>query len=116
MRIIRQRWGLALLFAAALISTSGTLRAASAPAVRLDGEVKDGVVRLIAQPPAAPGESGTPVPIADTKPATASGAGIEHVQLQQDGGDTQVNVTGNAPLTYHAVSYTHLDVYKRQIR
>ena len=48
MRIIRQRWGLALLFVAALISTSGTLRAASAPAVRLNGEVEkinlDGVV------------------------------------------------------------------------
>jgi len=109
MRIIRQRWGLALLFAAALISTSGTLRAACAPAVRLNGEVKDGVVRLIAQPPAAPGESGTPVQIADTKPATASGAGIEHVQLQQDGGDTQVNVTGNAPLTYHVSRLSHPD-------
>jgi hypothetical protein len=72
MRIIRQRWGLALLFAAALISTSGTLRAASAPVVRLNGEVRDGVVRLIAQPPATPAESANAVPVADTKPATTS--------------------------------------------
>ena len=49
MRIIRQPWGLALLLAASLIASSGVARAETRPVVRLDSEVKDGVVRLVAQ-------------------------------------------------------------------
>ena len=49
MRMIRQSWGLALLLAAGLIWTAGSLSAESAPVVQLNSEVKDGVVRLVAQ-------------------------------------------------------------------
>jgi len=49
MRIIRQPWGLALVLAASLIASSGVARAETRPVVRLDSEVKDGVVRLVAQ-------------------------------------------------------------------
>ncbi|MFZ0735556.1 MAG: type IV pilus secretin PilQ [Candidatus Acidiferrales bacterium] len=49
MRIIRQPWGFALLFAASLILIQGTLGAESGPVVRLDSRVQDGVVRLVAQ-------------------------------------------------------------------
>ncbi len=194
MRIIRQPWGLALIFAASLIFTSGTLRAESAPVVRLNSEVKDGVVRLVAQatgpfayttsrpnrslfvldltgvsapvPTAArtvdsslvsgyrvlsyggakpivrvevrmsadaepkveragnseltvivagssarptPAESASDAPVSDAKPLNTSAAGIEHVRLEQSGGDTEVNVTGSAPLTYHVSRLSHPD-------
>lgn len=49
MRIIRQPWGFALLLAASLIASSGVARGETRPVVRLDSEVKDGVVRLVAQ-------------------------------------------------------------------
>jgi type IV pilus assembly protein PilQ len=49
MRIIRQPWGLALLLAASLIGSGGIARAETRPVVRLDSQVKDGVVRLLAQ-------------------------------------------------------------------
>jgi type IV pilus assembly protein PilQ len=49
MRIIRQPWGLALVLAASLIGSSGVARGETRPVVRLDSQVKDGVVRLIAQ-------------------------------------------------------------------
>jgi type IV pilus assembly protein PilQ len=48
MRIIRQSWGLALVFAASLMASS-VARAETRPVLRLDSEVKDGVVRLVAQ-------------------------------------------------------------------
>ncbi|MFZ0911332.1 MAG: type IV pilus secretin PilQ [Candidatus Acidiferrales bacterium] len=194
MRMIRQPWGLALLFAATLFSTSGILRAESAPVVRLNSEVKDGVVRLVAQatgpfgyttsrpnrslfvldlsgvsapvPTAArtvdsrlvsgyrvlsyggakpivrvevrmsadaepkveragtseltlivagtslhasPTASTDDVPVTDAKPSNTSAPGIEHVRLEQSGGDTEVNVTGSAPLTYHVSRLAHPD-------
>jgi type IV pilus assembly protein PilQ len=49
MRIIRQPWGLALVLAASLIGSSGVARGETRPVVRLDSQVKDGVVRLVAQ-------------------------------------------------------------------
>ncbi len=194
MRMIRQPWGLALLFAATLFSTSGILRAESAPVVRLNSEVKDGVVRLVAQATgpfgyttsrpnrslfvldlsgvsapaptsartvdsllvtgyrvlsyggakpivrvevrmsadaepkveragtseltlvvagtslnATPAASTDDVPVTDAKPSNTSAPGIEHVRLEQSGGDTEVNVAGSAPLTYHVSRLAHPD-------
>jgi len=48
MRIIRQSWALAAVFAVGLIASS-VARAENKPVLRLDSEVKDGVVRLVAQ-------------------------------------------------------------------
>jgi type IV pilus secretin PilQ/predicted competence protein len=194
MRMKRQPWGLALLIAAGLIGIAGTVRAESAPVVRLNSEVKDGVVRLVAQAAgpfeyttsrpnrslfvldltgvSAPvptvartvdsslvsgyrvlsyggakpivrvevrmsanaepkvervgtseltlivagsstrgpsAEAGDAAPATDTKSSSASTPGIEHVQLEQAGGDTEVNVTGNVPLTYHVSRLAHPD-------
>jgi type IV pilus assembly protein PilQ len=49
MRIMRRGWGLAGLFAAGLILTSGTVSANDGPMVHVKAEVKDGSVRLEAQ-------------------------------------------------------------------
>ncbi len=194
MRMKRQPWGLALLIAAGLIGIAGTVRAESAPVVRLNSEVKDGVVRLVAQAAgpfeyttsrpnrslfvldltgvSAPvptvartvdsslvsgyrvlsyggakpivrvevrmsanaepkvervgtseltltvagaithgtsAEAGNAAAATDTKSSSTSTPGIEHVQLEQAGGDTEVNVTGNVPLTYHVSRLAHPD-------
>ena len=202
MRIIRQPWGLALLLAASLIGSSYVARAESRPVVRLDSQVKDGVVRLSAQstapfqyttsrpnrslfvldltgvsaPPASAkvldsdlvsgyrvlsygsgdksvvrielrmsamaepvvernaatdltvvvangrgaAKDAAPKPSADSAaPAAApytsnantstSAAAIEHVRLEQAGKDTEVNVTGDGPLTYHVLRLSNPD-------
>ena len=199
MRITRQPWGLALMLAAGLILGNTTLRAESRPVVRLDSEVKDGVVRLVAEANGpfeyttsrpnrslfvldltgvtaaqataartvesplvsgyrvmayatgtkpvvriemrlsadaeptvehntpneltlmvagksaagvtsatdiendADGQSGVHVAAANVKTA------IEHVRLEENGGDTQVNVTGSEPLTYHVTRLANPD-------
>ncbi len=202
MRIIRQPWGLALVLAASLIGSSGMARAESRPVVRLDSQVKDGVVRLSAQStapfqyttsrpnrslfvldltgvsapqasakvldsdlvsgyrvlsygsgdksvvrievrmsamaepvvernastdltvvvangrgaakdaaPKASADSGTPVaaPYTSNANTSTSSAAIEHVRLEQAGKDTEVNVTGDGPLTYHVLRLSNPD-------
>ena len=196
MRIIRQPWGLALLLAASLIGSSGVARGETRPVVRLDSQVKDGVVRLSAQStapfqyttsrpnrslfvldltgvstpqasaakvldsdlvsgyrvlsygsgdksvvriemrlsavaepkversgatdltvvvangrgaakdaaPKASADSDAPAAAPTTANANStSSAAIEHVRLEQAGKDTEVNVTGDGPLTYHVL-------------
>jgi type IV pilus assembly protein PilQ len=195
MRITRQTWGLAVFLAAGLMLGSATLRAESKPVVRLNSEVKDGVVRLVAQAN-GPFEYTTSRPnrslfVLDLKGVTAEEAtsartvesslvtgyrvlayasgpkpvvriemrmsaaaeptvvhdtpteltlvvagksasngsemendgeaqagirmaantrsAIEHVRLEEKGGDTQVNVTGTEPLTYHVTRLSNPD-------
>jgi len=202
MRIIRQPWGLALVLAASLIGSSGVARAESRPVVRLDSQVKDGVVRLSAQStapfqyttsrpnrslfvldltgvsapqasakvldsdlvsgyrvlsygsgdksvvrielrmsamaepvvernastdltvvvanghgaakdaaPKPSADSGAPAaaPLAGNANTGTSAAAIEHVRLEQAGKDTEVNVTGDGPLTYHVLRLSNPD-------
>jgi type IV pilus assembly protein PilQ len=202
MRIIRQPWGLALVLAASLIGSSGVARAESQPVVRLDSQVKDGVVRLSAQStapfqyttsrpnrslfvldltgvsapqasakvldsdlvsgyrvlsygsgdksvvrielrmsamaepvvernattdltvvvangrgaakdaaPKASADSGAPAsaPYTSNANTSTSAAAIEHVRLEQAGKNTEVNVTGDGPLTYHVLRLSNPD-------
>ena len=195
MRITRQPWGLAVFLVAGLILANATLRAESRPLVRLNSEVKDGVVRLVAQangpfeyttsrpnrslfvldlkgvtapqataartlesplvsgyrvlayangpkpvvriemrlsPEAEPTiEHDTPTELtlvvagkvavdgtdmdndgnaqSGVRTAARARSSIEHVRLEENGGDTQVNVTGSEPLTYHVTRLANPD-------
>jgi len=55
---------------------------------------------------------GTAVESADSAPAPDAKSivpGIQHVELEQAGGDTQVNVSGTGPLTYHVSRLSNPD-------